>query len=207
MPSCASLPYIIRFKQCIFEYLESDRKTQRHLLNACKYASAFPVIMLSATQKIAAKRIDEFGDLPDTWWIGDRGLFRLWSVTYRCMLDKWQQPDLSHHLGCFLSSSIPHTPSFGTYPWIGILYLWLLPPMTLPAKLMVSSVIHHVDQRRPFQRHYLERSRWSYHLFSLLQYINLLYFAFDGTSIFHIAFYMSALCWLTSFSVQLGVWS
>lgn len=80
MLSCASIPYIIRFKQCIFEYLESDRKTQRHLLNACKYASAFPVIMLSATQKIAAKRIDEFGDLPDTWWIGDTGLFRLWSV-------------------------------------------------------------------------------------------------------------------------------
>jgi EXS family len=81
IPSCASLPYIIRFKQCIFEYLESDCKTQRHLLNACKYASAFPVIMLSATQKIAAKRIDEFGDLPDTWWIGDTGLFRLWSVS------------------------------------------------------------------------------------------------------------------------------
>ncbi|KAI8577416.1 hypothetical protein K450DRAFT_252325 [Umbelopsis ramanniana AG] len=77
-PVMTSLPYIIRFKQCIFEYLESDRKTQRHLLNACKYASAFPVIMLSATQKIAAKRIDEFGDLPDTWWIGDTGLFRLW---------------------------------------------------------------------------------------------------------------------------------
>ncbi|KAH8554498.1 EXS family-domain-containing protein [Umbelopsis sp. PMI_123] len=77
-PLMTSIPYIIRFKQCIFEYLESDRKTQKHLLNACKYASAFPVIMLSATQKIAAKKIDEQGELPDTWWIGDTGLFRLW---------------------------------------------------------------------------------------------------------------------------------
>jgi len=77
-PVMTSIPYIIRFRQCISEYLDSDRKTQRHLLNACKYASAFPVIILSATQKIAAKRVLELGELPDAWWIGDTGLFRLW---------------------------------------------------------------------------------------------------------------------------------
>lgn len=60
--SHASLPYAIRLRQCIAEYLvsaplpgaalgTSERKrARRPLANAAKYASAFPVIWLSALQ-------------------------------------------------------------------------------------------------------------------------------------------------------------
>lgn len=73
-----SLPYLIRLRQCISEYLESGGQTKRHLFNALKYASAFPVIVISATQKRADHWIAATGSVPSTWWINDTNLFRLW---------------------------------------------------------------------------------------------------------------------------------
>lgn len=80
-----SLPYIIRFRQCIVELYHSDWKSLRPLANACKYASAFPVIFLSAAQKIvvqdvaAAKGMTE-AQLAQTGdrWFGEHRLWRLW---------------------------------------------------------------------------------------------------------------------------------
>lgn len=76
---------MIRFRQCIVELYHSDWKSLRPLANACKYASAFPVIFLSAAQKIvvqdvaAAKgmteeQLNQSGDR----WFGEHRLWRLW---------------------------------------------------------------------------------------------------------------------------------
>lgn len=54
VPLLISLPYAIRFRQCLSEYCVSQpgnkngSKSKRPLWNAAKYASAFPVIWLSA---------------------------------------------------------------------------------------------------------------------------------------------------------------
>ncbi|EJT45180.1 protein-ER retention-related protein [Trichosporon asahii var. asahii CBS 2479] len=79
------LPYVIRFRQCVVELYHSDWKSLRPLANACKYASAFPVIFLSAAQKIvvqdvaAAKGITEaqLNQSGDRWF-GEHRLWRLW---------------------------------------------------------------------------------------------------------------------------------
>lgn len=63
VPFIIAIPYLIRFRQCIIEYLRVQKKNRRlggmdhagwggqHLANAAKYASAFPVIILSALQR------------------------------------------------------------------------------------------------------------------------------------------------------------
>ncbi|SPO20625.1 related to ERD1 protein, required for retention of luminal ER proteins [Ustilago trichophora] len=53
VPLLISLPYAIRFRQCLSEYcvspaLDKGKRNTRPLWNAAKYASAFPVIWLSA---------------------------------------------------------------------------------------------------------------------------------------------------------------
>lgn len=45
-----SLPYLIRFRQCVSEYNVSHTKSLKPLYNAAKYFSAFPVIWLSVLQ-------------------------------------------------------------------------------------------------------------------------------------------------------------
>ncbi|RHZ46929.1 hypothetical protein Glove_603g5 [Diversispora epigaea] len=50
-PLFTSIPYIIRFKQCITCYFTPKNTSRNHLFNALKYASAFPVILFSAMQK------------------------------------------------------------------------------------------------------------------------------------------------------------
>lgn len=80
-----SLPYIIRFRQCMVEFYHSGWKSMRPFANACKYASAFPVIFLSAMQKtvvteVAAAKGMTVGELSQTSgrWFGEHRLFRLW---------------------------------------------------------------------------------------------------------------------------------
>lgn len=51
VPILISLPYLIRFRQCLAEYCTADSgriRSKRPLWNAAKYASAFPVIWMSA---------------------------------------------------------------------------------------------------------------------------------------------------------------
>ncbi|KAI9252395.1 EXS family-domain-containing protein [Phascolomyces articulosus] len=80
VPLLISLPYVIRLRQCLSEYIDSGGECKRHLWNALKYASAFPVIIISASQKKADRYIAATGSVPSTWWISDTGLFRLWMV-------------------------------------------------------------------------------------------------------------------------------
>ncbi|KAF7315514.1 Protein-er retention protein [Mycena indigotica] len=68
-----SLPYLVRFKQCLVEYSLPSNDSRRPLFNALKYATSFPVIYLSAAQRLVMK---EKGD--GEAWHGQHPLFRLW---------------------------------------------------------------------------------------------------------------------------------
>ncbi|KAI9498358.1 EXS family-domain-containing protein [Zychaea mexicana] len=80
VPLLISLPYVIRLRQCLSEYIDSGGECKRHLWNALKYASAFPVILISASQKKADRWVAATGSVPSTWWVSDTNLFRLWII-------------------------------------------------------------------------------------------------------------------------------
>ena len=81
VPLIISIPSLIRLRQCLIEYFRVRRDNQeqgytasrgwggQHLANALKYASAFPVIILSALQR---------GYDPRNIGMSETGLFRLW---------------------------------------------------------------------------------------------------------------------------------
>ncbi|KAI0001338.1 EXS family-domain-containing protein [Russula compacta] len=80
LPTLMSLPYLVRFRQCIVEYMSPSNDSRRPLWNALKYASSFPVIFLSAAQRLVvselvAKKGDEVGE---DAWRDEYQLFRLW---------------------------------------------------------------------------------------------------------------------------------
>jgi len=81
VPLIISIPSIIRLRQCVIEYFRAKKGNQglaasgssgrggQHLANALKYASAFPVVILSALQR---------GYDPTKFGMSEAGLFRLW---------------------------------------------------------------------------------------------------------------------------------
>ena len=78
VPIIISVPSLIRLRQCLTEYKRVQNSAQQknrlggqHLANAIKYMSALPVITLSAMQR---------GYGSASHYIGEIGLFRLWSV-------------------------------------------------------------------------------------------------------------------------------
>ncbi|KAF8210444.1 EXS family-domain-containing protein [Mycena galopus ATCC 62051] len=79
-PTIMSLPYLVRLKQCVIEYSLSSNESRRPLFNALKYATAFPVIYLSAAQRIVVTElVREKGDeIAKEAWHGEHRLFRLW---------------------------------------------------------------------------------------------------------------------------------
>ncbi|KAJ6625470.1 EXS family-domain-containing protein [Mycena sp. CBHHK59/15] len=79
-PTIMSFPYLIRLKQCVVEYSLPTNESRRPLFNALKYATAFPVIYLSAAQRIVVSElIKEKGDaVAKEAWHGEHRLFRLW---------------------------------------------------------------------------------------------------------------------------------
>ncbi|KAG8995278.1 hypothetical protein FRB93_001172 [Tulasnella sp. JGI-2019a] len=81
VPVLISLPFVIRFRQCIAEYSGSGYTNTRPLFNAIKYASSFPVIFLSAMQKIVVADIKATKGAEEalhTTWHGEHRIFRLW---------------------------------------------------------------------------------------------------------------------------------
>ncbi|KAG8746355.1 hypothetical protein FRC10_005344 [Ceratobasidium sp. 414] len=80
VPLMMALPYAIRFRQCMMEYIGSKRTSGRALANAVKYATAFPVIFLSVAQRssltgpLDAKSEDEIS--PSGYF--DNKVFKLW---------------------------------------------------------------------------------------------------------------------------------
>ncbi|KAF9344758.1 protein-ER retention protein [Mortierella sp. AD094] len=75
VPIMTSIPYCIRLRQCLTEYIESNYTTERHLMNALKYASAFPVIIISSMQK--SSKAASLKGLPYDGYFSDTSLFRL----------------------------------------------------------------------------------------------------------------------------------
>lgn len=81
VPFLISVPFLIRLRQCLIEYVrvrrglatgELDMRHSgwggQHLANALKYSSAFPVTILSALQRAGSSN----------WGMSETGLFRLW---------------------------------------------------------------------------------------------------------------------------------
>lgn len=74
VPCLMSIPYAVRFRQCIIDYMQPTTTTKRSLYNALKYASSFPVIFLSAAQRTIAANS---GDVE----IEEHPLFKLWLLS------------------------------------------------------------------------------------------------------------------------------
>lgn len=83
VPVIIAIPSLIRFRQCIIEYLRVKSSNRRsggvgkhgwggqHLANALKYASAFPVIILSALQRSLSFDEASIG-------MSTKSVYRLW---------------------------------------------------------------------------------------------------------------------------------
>lgn len=69
-----SVPYAIRFRQCIIEYNQPFNESKRPFYNALKYASSFPVIFLSAAQRSALANMIAKPGFKEY----EHPLFRLW---------------------------------------------------------------------------------------------------------------------------------
>lgn len=79
-PALSSIPYAVRLRQCLVEYNSPNNDSRRPLFNALKYASSFPVIYLSAAQRIVVSDMMALkgeGAAQETWH-GEHQLFRLW---------------------------------------------------------------------------------------------------------------------------------
>ncbi|KAF8635246.1 hypothetical protein AX17_004019 [Amanita inopinata Kibby_2008] len=83
LPTVMSLPYFIRLRQCIIEYSLPSNKSRRPLFNALKYATSFPVIYLSAAQRVVLLDLaSEKGEqVLNHAWHGEHRLFRFWLLS------------------------------------------------------------------------------------------------------------------------------
>ena len=75
LPSIMSLPYLVRLRQCIAEHSSPLNTSRKHLYNAIKYASSFPVIFLSAAQRPSSAQLEEGVE-------SSAAIFRLWFVLF-----------------------------------------------------------------------------------------------------------------------------
>ncbi|KAL4248172.1 hypothetical protein ABKN59_007902 [Abortiporus biennis] len=80
LPTLMSVPYAVRFRQCLIEYMDPTNESRKPFYNAIKYASSFPVIYLSAAQRIVVSDLLAFNGpvSGNEGWFGDRQLFQLW---------------------------------------------------------------------------------------------------------------------------------
>ncbi|GAO47099.1 hypothetical protein G7K_1311-t1 [Saitoella complicata NRRL Y-17804] len=76
IPLVLSIPYFIRLRQCITEYRRARDSGIWHILNAVKYSTAFPVIILSAMQRSYISPLEEMN--PEKVWFGEVQIWRLW---------------------------------------------------------------------------------------------------------------------------------
>ncbi|EPQ57321.1 EXS-domain-containing protein [Gloeophyllum trabeum ATCC 11539] len=83
LPILMSLPYAVRLRQCLIDYYIPGNESRRPLYNALKYATSFPVIFLSAAQRIVVTElVAEKGEkVANEAWHGEHQLFRLWLLS------------------------------------------------------------------------------------------------------------------------------
>ena len=114
-----SIPYGVRLRQCLVEYNAPNNESRRPLFNALKYASSFPVIFLSAAQRIVvsdtlALKGESAASQP---WHGEHQLFRLWCVpltTHTRATAPTHARARARPAGSSLLQSTPSTRSGGT---------------------------------------------------------------------------------------------
>ncbi|KAH8107244.1 EXS-domain-containing protein [Cristinia sonorae] len=104
LPALMSLPYAVRFRQCIIEYRLSGNRTQRHMYNAIKYASAFPVIFLSAAQRLVGTDAIPAATVKVSW-LKAHPIFRIWllAAAVNSLYSFWW--DVTHDWGFDLLST------------------------------------------------------------------------------------------------------
>ncbi|KAF8160773.1 EXS family-domain-containing protein [Crassisporium funariophilum] len=80
LPTVMSLPFFLRFRQCLIEYNVPTNESRRPLYNALKYATSFPVIFLSAAQRLVVVDLmrEKGSKVAGEAWHGEHPLFRLW---------------------------------------------------------------------------------------------------------------------------------
>jgi len=83
LPILMSVPYAVRLRQCLIDYYSQGTSSRRPLYNALKYATSFPVIFLSAAQRIVVNElVAEKGEgVTREAWHGEHQLFRLWLLS------------------------------------------------------------------------------------------------------------------------------
>lgn len=75
-----SVPFFLRFRQCLIEYNLPENDSRRPLFNALKYATSFPVIYLSAAQRVVVTDLmkEQEGMRAGGALHEEHPLFRLW---------------------------------------------------------------------------------------------------------------------------------
>ncbi|TRM69383.1 EXS family-domain-containing protein [Schizophyllum amplum] len=109
-PSIMSIPYIIRFRQCLVEYA-GDTSHAKPLYNAFKYFSSFPVLFLSAAQPLIAAS-EKGREIEHETWHGEHLLFRLWllAAVFNSLYSYWW--DVTNDWGfALLKPSPPPDPT------------------------------------------------------------------------------------------------
>lgn len=120
VPIIIALPSMMRLRQCIIEYLRVRASNRRsggmgsggwggqHLANALKYATAFPVVILSALQRNLSLNHEDIG-------LTEKSLYRSWVVAvlinslYSFYWDVAKDWDLSL-FSSFAERNSPHHP-------------------------------------------------------------------------------------------------
>jgi len=107
-PCIMSIPYAIRFRQCILDYAHSDRSEITQLFNAAKYLTSFPVIFLSVMQRSFQQNT---AIVNSNVWFGEYLIFRLWllGIAINSLYSFWW--DVTNDWGLeFLASSSSRNP-------------------------------------------------------------------------------------------------
>ncbi|TFK54118.1 EXS-domain-containing protein [Heliocybe sulcata] len=83
LPVLMSVPYAIRLRQCLIDYCFPGNVSRRPLYNALKYATSFPVIFLSAAQRLVVNELvaEKGEEVVKEAWHGEHQLFRLWLLS------------------------------------------------------------------------------------------------------------------------------
>ncbi|KGQ10421.1 Protein ERD1 2 [Beauveria bassiana D1-5] len=119
VPLLMAVPSLIRFRQCIIEYLrvrnapyrESGGWGGQHLANALKYSTAFPVLITSSMQRSA-----------EAAGTATPGLYRAWllAVTINSLYSFYWDVTKDWDLTLFEPSKrheVVRTPASAAYPW------------------------------------------------------------------------------------------
>ncbi|KXN91012.1 hypothetical protein AN958_03079 [Leucoagaricus sp. SymC.cos] len=134
LPAIMSFPYLVRFRQCVIEYAQPSGSSRRPLYNAIKYATAFPVIFLSAAQKSAPEDDSILQTTFEPQW---HGMFRLWllSAAINSTYSFWW--DITNDWGLELLTPGPGQRS---YPW-GLRPMLLYPLPIYPLLVFLNLIL------------------------------------------------------------------